>query len=277
MAPSNNSDELNFETWAPKTKTTLIQKGLWDVVENGVPPDPSTNPKLSATIQPEELSKWRDIVVKDTKALQVMQSSLPNSVFRKTLSASSAKDAWDLLKNGNIAGSSSVARRGKCCHCGEQGHLQEEQVEVQYLMYAEEALGEGTCGEDVWMVHPCGTMNHMTPNDKYFSALDRTHKAYVGLSDRSALRVEGRGDVKIMMKDGTKKKKKTIKNVLFVPGLKGNVLSIDQMIARGYSAKIEHPRKCTFRDRTGAVFGEPVWDERGPALRLNVVEGNLTS
>ncbi|XP_018487619.2 uncharacterized protein LOC108858149 [Raphanus sativus] len=97
------SDELNFETWAPKTKTTLIQKGLWDVVENGVPPDPSKNPKLSASIQPEELSKWRDLVVKDTKALQVMQSSLPNSAFRKTLSASSAKEAWDLLKNGNKA------------------------------------------------------------------------------------------------------------------------------------------------------------------------------
>ena len=407
------SGELNFETWAPSTKTTLMQKGLWEVVENGVPPDPSKNPKLSATIQPEELSKWRDLVVKDTKALQVIQSSLPNSAFRKTLSASSAKDAWDLLKNGNKAvelvrlekqfqelsmkegetiesyvGRVTVileemrrlnrvkskyevnkkvlsslkmpytivapcleenaeimenmsleslpdffdfydsvseevcllmmkgmsldltrgkwcgmckkrnhneedcyynprngsSRRGKCFQCGEQGHFardckrknqeqQVEEVEVEYLMHAEEALGEGTCDEDVWMVHPCGTTNHMTPNDKYFSGLDRTHKAYVGLSDGKVLKVEGRGDVKIVMKDG---KKKTMKNVLFVPGLKENVLSLDELTARGYSARME-PKKCTFHDRTGAVFGEPVWDERGPALRLNVVEGNLTS
>ncbi|CAN6999978.1 unnamed protein product [Brassica rapa subsp. trilocularis] len=402
MAASKKmSDELNFETWAPSTRTKLIQKGLWDVVENGVPPDPSKNPKLSATIQPEELSKWRDLVVKDTKALQVLQSSLPNSAFRKTLSASSAKDAWDLLKNGNKAvelvrlekqfeelsmnegetiesyvgrvtvileemrrlnrvkskyevnkkvlsslkmpytivapcleenaevmenmpleslpeffdicddvaeeacvlmmkGMSLDSRPGKWCGvCKKRNHNEEdcyynprkgsstckrknqqqvvkeslEEVEVEYLMLAEEALGNGTYDEDVWMIYPDGTTNHMTPYEKYFTALDRTHKAKVGLADGKFLRVEGRGDVKIVMKDG---KKKTIKNVLFVLGLNRNVLSLDQMIARGYSA-FTPPGKCTFLDRTGAVFGETVRDERGPALRLNVIEGNLTS
>ncbi|CAG7876857.1 unnamed protein product [Brassica rapa] len=228
--------------------SVLSVKGLWDVVENGVPPDPSKNPKLSATIQPEELSKWRDLVVKDTKALQVLQSSLPNSAFRKTLSASCAKDAWDLLKNGNKA------------------------VEL-YLMLAEEALGNGTYDEDVWMIYPDGTTNHMTPYEKYFTALDRTHKAKIGLADGKFLRVEGRGDVKIMMKDG---KKKMIKNVLFVPGLNRNVLSLNQMIERGYSA-FTPPGKCTFLDRTGAVFGETVRDKRGPALRFQVIEGSLTS
>ncbi|CAF1931871.1 unnamed protein product [Brassica oleracea] len=192
-----------------------------------------------------------------------------------------------------VKGVSLDSKRGKWCGmCKKRNHNEEdcyynprngsssgarrvEEVEVEYLMHAEEALGDGTCDEDVWMVHPCGTTNHMTPNDKYFSALDRAHKAYVGLSDGKVLRVEGRGDVKIVMKDG--KKKKTMKNVLFVPGLKENVLSLDQLTARGYSARME-PKKCTFHDRTGAVFGEPVWDERGPALRLNVVEeGNLTS
>ena len=411
------SDELNFETWAPATRTKLIQKGLWDVVENGVPPDPSKNPKLSATIQPEELSKWRDLVVKDTKALQVIQSSLPNSAFRKTLSASSAKDAWDLLKNGNkavelvrlekqfqelsmkegetiesyvgrvtvileemrrlnrvkskyevnkkvlsslkmpytivapcleenaevmenmpleslpeffdicddVAEEACVlmmkgmsldsrpgkwcglckkrnhneedcyynprkgsSRRGKCFQCGERGHFardckrknQEqvvkeslEEVEVEYLMLAEEALGNDTYDEDVWMIYPDGTTNHMTPYEKYFTALDRTHKAKIGLADGKFLRVEGRGDVKIMMKDG---KKKMIKNVLFVPGLNRNVLSLNQMIERGYSA-FTPPGKCTFLDRTGAVFGETVRDKRGPALRFQVIEGSLTS
>ncbi|WZZ31403.1 hypothetical protein YC2023_014804 [Brassica napus] len=140
-------------------------------------------------------------------------------------------------------------------------------------MLADEALGNGTYGEDVWMIYPTGTTNHMNPYEKYFTALDRTHKTKVGLADGKFLRVEGIGDVEIMMKDG---KKKTIKNVLFVPGLNRNVLSLNQMIARGYSA-FTPPGKCTFFDRTGAVFGDPVRDERGPALRLQVIEGNLTS
>ncbi|KAF2612462.1 hypothetical protein F2Q70_00007793 [Brassica cretica] len=64
----------------------------------------------------------------------------------------------------------------------------------------------------------------------------------------------------------------TTSSFLFVPGLKENVLSLDQLTARGYTARMEPPKKCTFDDRTGVVFGEHVWDERGPALRLNVVE-----
>ncbi|XP_010509605.1 PREDICTED: uncharacterized protein LOC104785999 isoform X2 [Camelina sativa] len=95
------SDDFDYEIWSPVTKTTLKEKELWDVVENGVPPDPSKVPELAAKIQPEELSKWRDLAVKDMKALQVLQSSLTESVFRKTLSASSAKEVWDLLKGNN--------------------------------------------------------------------------------------------------------------------------------------------------------------------------------
>ncbi|XP_010514239.1 PREDICTED: uncharacterized protein LOC104790231 [Camelina sativa] len=91
------SDDLNYETWAPIVKATLTEKGLWDVVENRIPPDPTKNPELAAKIQPEELSKWRDLAVKDMRALQILQSSLTDSVFKKTLSASSAKDVWDLL------------------------------------------------------------------------------------------------------------------------------------------------------------------------------------
>ncbi|VVA98927.1 unnamed protein product [Arabis nemorensis] len=101
MATVNNSDEFDYEIWAPVAKTTLIEQGLWDVVETGVPPDPSKIPELSATIRPEELSGWRDPAAKDMKAIQVLQSSLPDSVSMKTLSASSSKEVWDLLQKGN--------------------------------------------------------------------------------------------------------------------------------------------------------------------------------
>ncbi|CAA7013202.1 unnamed protein product [Microthlaspi erraticum] len=95
------SDDLNYEVWAPIVKRTLAEKGLWDVVENGTPPDPSKIPELAATIQADDLSRWRDSVGKDTKALQILQSSIPDSVFRKTLEADSAKHLWDLLKESD--------------------------------------------------------------------------------------------------------------------------------------------------------------------------------
>lgn len=96
------SSELNYDLWSTMMKSTLMEKQLWDVVENGIPPDPSKIPELASVIQLEHLSNWRYLVRKDTKALQVLQPSLPDSVFRDTISiAASAKDLWDLLKENN--------------------------------------------------------------------------------------------------------------------------------------------------------------------------------
>lgn len=412
MAKANNSDEFDYEIWAPVAKTRLIEKGLWDVVENGVPPDPSKIPELSATIQAEELSKWRDLVAKDMKALHVLQSSLTGSALRKTLSASSAKEVWDLLEKGNdeakvrrlekqfeeismgekesadsyfdrvneiveqlrrlkieksdfefikklLASSSSgsydgvvtllkelnevhnmtfeslveylfshghgyesiteevllrivkdlrakpksekwcgvcnkndhnqeecrsIPKKGECFQCGGREHKAkdcnqepetqiDDEEEEEIVMAAKVALDDSTYDKDMWMVSGFATI-HMTRYEKYFTTLDRTHKAKVGLVDGTVLMVEGKGDVKIMMKEG---KKKTVNNVLFVPGINRNVLSLSQMESRGYSFSEGERGECIIRDRTGAEFGETMWAEKELALRLRVIEGNLTS
>ncbi|XP_018514349.1 uncharacterized protein LOC108871846 [Brassica rapa] len=257
MAAASFSDGFDYETWALTTKATLTEQGLWDVVENGVPPDPSKIPELSATIKSQELSQWRDLVIKDMNALQVMQSSLTDSAFKKTLSASSSKDVWDMLKKSN-----EQARLSS--------RLEEEEVH-EYLMLVE-GVDELSYDEDMWMICAKGTTNHMSRYEKHFSVLDRTHKGKVRLADGTFLRVEGRGHVRIMMKEGKKTKTKTMRDVIFVPGLNVNVLSIDLMIARGYSLESKRDT-CVFFDRKGAVFGDAVMDKKGPALRLNMIEG----
>ncbi|CAH8261258.1 unnamed protein product [Arabidopsis lyrata] len=392
------SDDFDYEIWSSVTKTILKEKELWDVVENGVRPDPSKIPELAAKIQPDELSKWRDLAVKDMKALQILQSSLPDSAFRKTLSASSSKEVWDLLEKGNeqatirrlekqfeelkrnekestdsyidrimeIVGELRVLKVEKseyeickkvfasllesydeiqsmleeimnvhkmtaaslcqyfflngydfesvneqvflgllknlrlkskskkwCDLCYKVSHNfedckrrnpiyveeeeeeEEEEIVVNYVLSTDVTLGEKSYDEDIWMVYGLATI-HMTPYAKYFTTLDRTHKAKVGLADGRVLMVEGKGDVKIKMKGG---KKKTIKNVIFVPGLNRNVLSLSQMTSRGYSFTEGRGGECIIRDRTKDEFGETLWmwEEKGLALRLKVIEGNLTS
>ncbi|KAL1197399.1 hypothetical protein V5N11_011985 [Cardamine amara subsp. amara] len=304
------SDYLNYELWAPIVKTELVEKELWDVVENGIPPNPSKIPELAAKIQAEDLSKWRDFVGKDTKALQILQSSLPDSVFRKTLETSSAKDLWDLLKEANeqaklekkleqlrmkegeriMSSSSSQSKeldlkkvmrsryeRGECIQCGSKGHIfrdcnkkKNELPEYEMLSFD---FGPVTYDEDMWMIYNT-TTNHMTPNLKFFTTLDRTHRARVVLAGGSFIMAEGRGDVKIITKEG----KKTIKNVLYVPKIDRNVLSVGQLTEIGYGIVFSFPHKnCTIEDSTGKLFGVSMLDERGFFLRLQVIEGNLTS
>ncbi|KAG7578086.1 hypothetical protein ISN45_Aa03g023080 [Arabidopsis thaliana x Arabidopsis arenosa] len=342
-------DDLNYEIWARIAKTTLTEKGLWDVVENGVPPDPSKIPELGATIQPEEISKWRDLAVKDMKALQILQSSLTDSAFRKTLSASSAKVLWDLLEKGNneqaklrrlekqfeeltmdeaeptnsyldkvieiaeqlrrlkngksdyqvvtkVLGSLSESHEDLATLLEERSDLKKmtlKSLAVVFNRYESlkresqsrnpnelpvyemnsVTLAHETFDEDMWTISS-GTTNHMTPYLKFFTTLDRTHRARVKLINGSFIMAEGRGDVKIMTKEG---KKKTIKNVLFVPDLYRNVLSLGQLGQLGYMM-ITSGNKCILKgEKTGKVFGETVTDGRGYFMRYQVIEGNLTS
>ena len=92
------SNDLTYETWAQFVKKTLVEQGLWDVVKNGVPTDPSKISRLAARIGIEDLARWRYFMGKDMKALQLLQSSLPESVFRETVEVASAKDLWYLLQ-----------------------------------------------------------------------------------------------------------------------------------------------------------------------------------
>ncbi|CDY61518.1 BnaAnng17570D [Brassica napus] len=105
MAAANAEDgvagDLIYEKWAPTAKTTLVEKGLWDVVENGLSPDPTKIPELAATIKVADLAHWRNRVMRDIKALKILQASLPDSSFRTTISAASAKELWDSLAKGN--------------------------------------------------------------------------------------------------------------------------------------------------------------------------------
>lgn len=87
--------------------------------------------------------------------------------------------------------------------------------------------------------------------------------------------VEGKGDVKIRMKEG---KKKTIRNVIFVPGLNRNVLSFGKMVSKRYSISTGMQGECIVCDRGENKLGDAMWmtDETEMALRLKVIEGKLT-
>ncbi|XP_010420432.1 PREDICTED: uncharacterized protein LOC104706010 [Camelina sativa] len=347
------SDDLNYEIWARITKTTLTEKGLWDVVENGVPPDPSKVPELAATIQPEELSEWRDVALKDIKALQILQSTLTDSAFRKTLSAYSAKEVWDLLEEGyneqaklrrlekqfeevtmdesepivayldrvvkiaeemrrlkigksdyqvitKVLGSLTESHEDIATLLEENVNLKKVTVksladffnrcesekrrcqsqssrnnEVPLYKMLSLTVGTVTFDEDMWLLSS-GTTNHMTPYLKFFTTLDRTHRGRVVLGDGSIVMAQGRGDVKVMTKQG-KRKRKTIKNVLFVPDLDKNVLSVCQLGQLGYIMIIDGDKTALKGRRTGKVFGETFKGDGVFFQRYQVIEGNLSS
>ncbi|XP_017628913.1 uncharacterized protein LOC108471878 [Gossypium arboreum] len=81
-----------------------------------------------------------------------------------------------------------------------------------------------------WLID-IGFTNHMTPNAAIFKSIDRSFKTRVKVGNGHVIKAEGKGDVLIDTPTGTK----LVTNVLFVPDIDRNLLSIAQLLEKGYS------------------------------------------
>ncbi|XP_010420444.1 PREDICTED: uncharacterized protein LOC104706018 [Camelina sativa] len=169
--------------------------------------------------------------------------------------------------------SGATQHRGQVCSAATQQHSQMHQKKIQkpeHLMLAVPVAGL-TYDMNMWLVHTA-TTNHMTPYEKFFTTLDRSYRARVGLVDGSVIMTQGKADVMFM----TKGVKKRIRNVLFVPGINKNVLSVSQMTADEGGSVMMDGVKCIIKNEGGKVFGEDWVDERrGYVMRLQVIKEGI--
>ncbi|XP_057417996.1 uncharacterized protein LOC130712175 [Lotus japonicus] len=88
---------------------------------------------------------------------------------------------------------------------------------------------------EVWYLDT-GCSNHMTGRRRWFSEFDATRKTVVRLADSSKMMTEGVGKIALEMEGG---KPAFIENVLFVPGMECNLISVGQLIEKGFSVDIQ--------------------------------------
>ena len=89
-----------------------------------------------------------------------------------------------------------------------------------------------TPGEDTWLIYS-GASNHMTRKNKILSKLeDKNSPEKVSLGDDYQYPIKGIGEASYKLDSGTPMK---MKEVLYVPGLKKNLLYISTLDKKGYS------------------------------------------
>ncbi|CAL8151030.1 unnamed protein product [Prunus armeniaca] len=105
------------------------------------------------------------------------------------------------------------------------------QVEAaQTMFYASNAIGAGiTRDEEVWYLDS-GCSNHMTGKEDLLVDIDINVTAKVEMGTGQRVEVTGKGTLVVETKVG----KRYIKEIMLVPGLKENLLSVGQMIEHGY-------------------------------------------
>ncbi|KAI5335543.1 hypothetical protein L3X38_025676 [Prunus dulcis] len=91
-APIFNGE--NFDFWQIKMKTIFRSYELWDVVENGY----KTPTKGAEELTEAERKLMRENLVKDARALGIIQGAVSDQIFPRIATQESAKAAWDILK-----------------------------------------------------------------------------------------------------------------------------------------------------------------------------------
>jgi hypothetical protein len=88
-----------------------------------------------------------------------------------------------------------------------------------------------SCNSESWFLDN-GRSNHMNGNKVWLREVDPGKTKKVKIADHRTLTAEGMGKIAIEGKNG---KRAIIEEVLYVPGMQCNLLSVGQFIQKGYS------------------------------------------
>ncbi|XP_058771127.1 uncharacterized protein LOC131644592 [Vicia villosa] len=130
------------------------------------------------------------------------------------------------------------------------------------------SVRDGTEGKEEWYLDS-GCSTHMTGRRDWFVQINQVAKNKVKFTDDSTLMAEGVGDVLIEKKDGGHS---MIKDVLYIPGIKCNLLSIGQLLEKGYNIRLED-KILRVVDASGVlILKAPMATNRTFKVELKVLE-----
>ncbi|XP_012482894.1 uncharacterized protein LOC105797474 [Gossypium raimondii] len=136
----------------------------------------------------------------------------------------------------------SISVRKAEARVAEEINDQEEQV------FAVSCAANQKNGSKGWLLDS-GCTNHMSPNATIFKTLDKTCKTKVKIGNGQFINAEKRGDVLICTLTGSK----IISNVLLVPEIDRNLLSITQLLEKGYSVVFKE-KECQIFYPSGSIL-----------------------
>ncbi|KAG8485650.1 hypothetical protein CXB51_018843 [Gossypium anomalum] len=139
----------------------------------------------------------------------------------------------------------------------EDGSDNEEQVFAVSCSAAQKKVSEG------WLLDG-GYTNHMSPDAAIFKSLDRSCKTKFKVGNGHFIKAEGKGDVVIRTPTGNK----IISNVLLVPEIDRNLLSIAQLFKKGYTVVFKG-NECQISDPSGSMLMSVAMTEKSFVVDWN--------
>ncbi|XP_014491055.1 uncharacterized protein LOC106753714 [Vigna radiata var. radiata] len=119
--------------------------------------------------------------------------------------------------------------------------------------------------EDTWYLDK-GCSNHMTGKKEWLIDLDPNVRSNVRFADNSVIMAKGARRILIRRKEG---QPAYMNNVLYVPNMKSNLLSLGQLLEKGYTMNMNQKHIEVFDDRRRLVLKAPLVRNRTFKVKLS--------
>ena len=128
---------------------------------------------------------------------------------------------------------------------------------------------EGATSDPALWYLDTGATNHMTRRQEFFNKIDDSITGSLKFGNNSQIQIKGRGEIEVNQKDGSIL---CLGNILFVPKLEANILSLGRLDEEGYRM-IMGEGKLTILNPNGHLFAE-VYRSKGRLylLKLSIVD-----
>lgn len=144
----------------------------------------------------------------------------------------------------------------KCFNCGMVGHFKGNCPKIKHKSKTHEALCASTNvspGNREWYVDS-GATTHMSCHQDWFSGFKEQSGIQVTVANNQTINSCGVGEIELETRNGTK----VISDVVLVPELKANLLSVNKMIKKGHAVTFTSSGCTVYKQNGFSVDGEIV-------------------
>ncbi|RVW82635.1 hypothetical protein CK203_037380 [Vitis vinifera] len=274
-------DGDNYETWAVRMTVHLQALDVWEAVEENyeVPP-------LGANPTVAQMKLHKERRTRKAKAKACLFAAVSPSIFIKIMKIDSAAEIWEYLKE-EYKGDERIKnmqvmnliREFEMKKMRESDAVKDYAAQLLSIADKVRLLGKEFSNEKIvqkiLQEETSAAVDYCQEEQLFvatylFRELDRTTISKVRIGNGEYIPVKGKGTVAIESQTGLK----LIYDVLFVPDIDQNLLSVGQLVEKEFKVYFED-RNCIIKDAEGKeVFNIKMKDK---SFALNLLEDEHTA